>query len=152
MVLVLAMLAGRLVSRIKLPSILGWLIIGMLFGPHALGLMPQPVLDSVWYKTVIMWMQCAFGLMLGTELVWKELKSCGKGLIVTTLTQSLGTFFFVTLVFAIAFLLAGLACLPRLYLRRDCAGYRPCAGLVHRKRIPRKGACNQYIAANGGIR
>lgn len=107
MVLVLAMLAGRLVSRIKLPSILGWLIIGMLFGPHALGLMPQPVLDSVWYKTVIMWMQCAFGLMLGTELVWKELKSCGKGLIVTTLTQSLGTFFFVTLVFAITFLLAG---------------------------------------------
>lgn len=108
MVLVLALLAGRLISRIKLPSILGWLIIGMLFGPHALGLMPQPVLDSVWYKTVIMWMQCAFGLMLGTELVWKELKSCGKGLIVTTLTQSLGTFFFVTLVFAIAFLLAGL--------------------------------------------
>ena len=107
MVLVLALLAGRLISRIKLPSILGWLIIGMLFGPHALGLMPQPVLDSVWYKTVIMWMQCAFGLMLGTELVWKELKSCGKGLIVTTLPQSLGTFFFVTLVFAIAFLLAG---------------------------------------------
>ena len=97
----LAMLVGRLVSRIKLPSISGWLIIGMLFGPHALGLMPQPVLGSVWYKTVVMWMQCAFGLMLRTELVWKELKSCGKGLIVTTLPQSLGTFFFVTLVFAI---------------------------------------------------
>lgn len=102
-VLALALLAGNLVSMIKLPSILGWLIIGMLFGPHALGLMPQPVLDAVWYKTVIMWMQCAFGLMLGTELVWKELKSCGKGLAVTTLTQSLGTFFFVTLVFGIVF-------------------------------------------------
>ena len=51
--------------------------------------------------------QCAFGLMLGTELVWKELKSYGKGLIVTTLTQSLGTFCFVTLVFAMVFLLAG---------------------------------------------
>ncbi len=106
MVLVLAVLAGKLVSKIKLPSILGWLIIGMIFGPHALGLMAQPVLDAVWYKTVIMWMQCAFGLMLGTELVWKELKTYGKGLIVTTLTQSLGTFFFVTLVFAIVFSLA----------------------------------------------
>lgn len=105
-VLLLAALAGKLISKIKLPSILGWLIIGMLFGPHALGLMPQPVLDAVWYKTVIMWMQCAFGLMLGTELVWKELKSYGKGLTVTTLTQSLGTFCFVTLVFAVVFMLA----------------------------------------------
>lgn len=51
-------------------------------------------------------MQCAFGLMLGTELVWKELKSYGKGLTVTTLTQSLGTFCFVTLVFAVVFMLA----------------------------------------------
>lgn len=107
MVLALAMLGGRLISKIKLPSILGWLIIGMLFGPHALGLMPQPILDAVWYKTVIMWMQCALGLMLGTELVWKELKSYGKGLTVTTLTQSLGTFCFVTLVFAIVFLSTG---------------------------------------------
>lgn len=106
MVLALAALAGRLISKLKLPSILGWLIVGMLLGPHALGLMSQPVLDAVWYKTVIMWMQCALGLMLGTELVWKELKSYGKGLTVTTLTQSLGTFCFVTLVFAIAFVLA----------------------------------------------
>ena len=105
MVLVLATFVGRLASKIKLPSILGWLIIGMLFGPHALGLMSPSVLDAVWYKTVIMWMQCAFGLMLGTELVWKELKSYGKGLIVTTLTQSLGTFCFVTLIFTIVFLL-----------------------------------------------
>ena len=94
--------------------------------------------------------QCAFGLMLGTELVWKELKSYGKGLIVTTLTQSLGTFCFVTLVFAMVFLLAGV-CLSRLPLRRDCTGYRSRTGVVYRKRISRKGACNQYIAANGGV-
>lgn len=105
-VLVVAAVAGKLISKIKLPSILGWLIVGMIFGPHAFGLMPQTVLDAGWYKTVIMWMQCAFGLMLGTELVWKELKSYGRGLVVTTLTQSLGTFLFVTLVFAAAFLLA----------------------------------------------
>lgn len=102
-VLALAALAGRLISKVKLPSILGWLMVGMMFGPHAVGLLPQPVLDAGWYKTVIMWMQCAFGLMLGTELVWSKLKCYGKGLIVTTLTQSLGTFFFVTLVFAAAF-------------------------------------------------
>lgn len=107
-VLALAALAGRLVSKLKLPSILGWLMVGMLFGPHAVGLMPQAVLDAAWYQTVIMWMQCAFGLMLGTELVWNKLKCYGKGLVVTTLTQSLGTFFFVSLVFALVFFFAGI--------------------------------------------
>lgn len=106
-VLILAALAGKLISKLKLPSILGWLIIGMFLGPHALGIISQKVLDASWYKVIIMWMQCAFGLMLGTELVWKKLKSYGKGLIVTTLTQSLGTFFFVTLVFGIVFAVTG---------------------------------------------
>lgn len=102
-VLALAALAGKLISKLRLPSILGWLIVGMFLGPHALGLIPQSLLDAAWYKTVVMWMQCSFGLMLGTELVWKKLRHYGKGLIITTLTQSLGTFFLVTLVFAIVF-------------------------------------------------
>lgn len=106
-VLTLAALTGKLISKLRLPSILGWLIIGMFFGPHALRIMPQDVLDASWYKVIIMWMQCAFGLMLGTELVWKKLKHYGKGLIVTTLTQSLGTFFLVTLAFGIVFGLTG---------------------------------------------
>lgn len=107
-VLVLAALAGKLISKLKLPSILGWLIVGIFFGPHALGIVSQDVLDASWYKVVIMWMQCAFGLMLGTELVWKKLKNYGKGLIVTTLTQSLGTFFLISLVFGIIFGLTGI--------------------------------------------
>lgn len=45
----------------KLPAILGWLIAGMILGPHAVGLLPQEVLDASWYRAVIMWMQCAFG-------------------------------------------------------------------------------------------
>ncbi|MGN0974792.1 MAG: cation:proton antiporter [Gemmiger sp.] len=107
LVLVLAALAGKLISKLKLPAILGWLIVGMFFGPHALGLLPQFVLDAAWYKTIIMWMQCAFGLMLGTELVWKKIRNYGKALVVTTLTQSLGTFFFVALVFALVFAVSG---------------------------------------------
>ena len=106
-VLALAALAGKLISRIKLPAILGWLIAGIFLGPHAANLAPQSLLDAGWYKTIIMWMQCAFGLMLGTELVWKKIRDYGKALIVTTLSQSLGTFFLVTLVFAIAFFIAG---------------------------------------------
>lgn len=101
--LFIAFMAGKAVSKLKLPAILGWLIAGMILGPNALGLLPSRVLDSTWYKLIIIWMQCAFGLMLGTELVWRRIKNYGKSLIVTTLTQSLGTFALVSLVFGIVF-------------------------------------------------
>lgn len=37
-VLAIAFFAGKLMAKIKMPAILGWLIVGMLLGPHALGL------------------------------------------------------------------------------------------------------------------
>lgn len=104
--LVIAFEVGKLMTKIRMPSILGWLIAGMILGPHAIGILPQNVLDKECYKLVIMWMQCAFGLMLGTELVWKKLRNYGKSLIVTMLFQSLGTFFIVSIVFACIFVLA----------------------------------------------
>lgn len=72
---------------------------------HAAGLLPRVVLNAGWYRTIIMWMQCAFGVMLGSELIWKKLKNSGKALIITTLFQSLGTFVVVSLAFGIAFAL-----------------------------------------------
>lgn len=39
--IIIAYLAGKLISKIKLPSILGWLIAGMILGPHALSLINQ---------------------------------------------------------------------------------------------------------------
>ena len=106
-VLALAFAAGKLMTKIKMPSILGWLIVGMLLGPHAVDLMPQSILSAGWYKTIIMWMQCAFGVMLGSELIWSKLKHSGKALVITTLTQSLGTFAVVSLAFGIVFSLTG---------------------------------------------
>ena len=102
-VLALAFIAGKLMAKIKMPSILGWLIVGMIFGPHAINLMPQIVLSAGWYKTIIMWMQCSFGVMLGSELIWSKLKTSGKALVLTTLAQSLGTFAVVSLAFGIIF-------------------------------------------------
>lgn len=102
-VLVLAFVAGKAVSKCKLPAILGWLIAGMLLGPHAIGVLSEELLNLPGYKLVITWMQCAFGLMLGTELIWKRIKNYGKSLVITTLTQSLGTFLLVSLVFGIVF-------------------------------------------------
>lgn len=41
--------------------------------------------------------------MIGTELVWNKIKTSGRSIIITTLTQSLGTFLLVSLVFGIVF-------------------------------------------------
>lgn len=103
-----AYLAGKLVAKIKLPSILGWLITGMAMGPHALSVINQPILDAAWYNAVVHILECAVGLMIGTELVWNKLRRSGKAIIITTLTQSLGTFLVVSLVFGIVFRFCGL--------------------------------------------
>ncbi len=103
-----AALAGKLISKIKLPSILGWLITGMVLGPHALSLMSQEILDAAWYQTIVHVLECGVGLMIGTELVWNKIKRSGKAIVITTLTQSLGTFAVVSLVFGIVFFFAGI--------------------------------------------
>ena len=99
----LAFILGKLVSKLKLPSILGWLIAGMILGPHAVSLVDQELLDAAWYQTIIHVLECAVGLMIGTELVWNKIKKFGRSIIITTLTQSLGTFLLVSLVFGIVF-------------------------------------------------
>lgn len=96
-----AFLAGKLVARFKLPSILGWLIAGMALGPHAFSLVSQQILDAPWYQVLIDVLQCGVGLMIGTELVWGKLKRSGRAILITTLTQSLGTFLLVSLVFGV---------------------------------------------------
>ncbi|WP_195269624.1 cation:proton antiporter [Eubacterium sp. 1001713B170207_170306_E7] len=103
-----AFLTGKLVSRIKLPAILGWLIAGMLLGPHAAGLLNSAILEAGWYQAIIHVLECTVGLMIGTELVWSRIKKSGKSIIITTLTQSLGTFFLVSAVFGFVFWLTGI--------------------------------------------
>lgn len=105
--IIIAYLVGKLVSKVKLPSILGWLITGMVLGPHAFSVLNQNVLNSEWYKILIPILECTVGLMIGTELVWKKIKKSGRSIIITTLTQSLGTFLVVSFVFAIALKLIG---------------------------------------------
>lgn len=104
----IAFFAGKLVSKLKLPSILGWLITGMILGPHALSIMNQDLLNAGWYQTVLHILECTMGLMIGTELVWNKLKQSGKAIMITTLTQSLGTFFVVSLVFGVVFHFSGI--------------------------------------------
>jgi len=101
--ILIAFLAGKLIAKLRLPSILGWLIAGMLIGPHALNFLNSPILDSQWFGITESLFECVFGLMIGTELIWKDIKKAGTRIIVTTITESLSTFFVVSMVFGIIF-------------------------------------------------
>ena len=101
--IILAFITGKMISKWKLPSILGWLIAGMILGPHALSLVNNELLNAVWYQSIMHVLECAVGLMIGTELVWRKIKKSGRSIIITTLTQSLGTFLLVSLVFGLVF-------------------------------------------------
>lgn len=105
---ILAFLLGKLVAKCKLPSILGWLIAGMILGPHGLALLDTPLLEAGWYECAVHILECAVGLMIGTELVWKKLKRSGRAILITTLIQSLGTFLVVSLVFCVVLYLSHL--------------------------------------------
>ena len=99
----IAFVVGKLVSKLKLPAILGWLITGMVFGPHALNLIGDEILNAGWYDVMESLLECTAGLMIGTELLWKKMKEAGKQIIVTTITESVGTFLVVSLVFGVIF-------------------------------------------------
>ncbi len=70
----IAFLFGKVVAKFKLPSILGWLIAGMVMGPYALGLLPEALMEAEWYEIIMNILECAVGLMIGSELVVSRMK------------------------------------------------------------------------------
>ncbi len=99
---------GKMISKLRLPSILGWLISGMLLGPYALNLMDVSLLDASWYHVLLSMVEISVGIMIGAELVFEKLKQYGKQIMFTTIIQSLGTFVLVSLVFGLIFYFTGL--------------------------------------------
>ena len=92
-----------MIAKIKLPSILGWLLTGMVLGPHAIGIMNNDLLNATGYQVLLSILEIGLGIMIGSELIFKDIKKSGKNIIVTTLFQSLTTFLVVTLFFGVIF-------------------------------------------------
>ncbi len=108
MVIFLAILAGKIASKLKMPAVLGFLVAGMMFEPYALNILNQEILDNSAYHILISFLECGMGLMLGSEMVWKKMRSYGKQIAVITLTQSLMTFLTVSAAFSIIFYFTGI--------------------------------------------
>lgn len=107
-IICVAFVCGKLVSKVRLPSILGWLIAGIVFGPYLAGVVTSDITNALWYKVLIRFFECFAGVMIGREIVFKKIASSGKQIIGITFVQSIGTFLFVSAVFSVAFLIAGI--------------------------------------------
>lgn len=100
-----AFICGKLISKLKLPAILGWLIAGIVFGPYLAEIVTLDITDSVWYKIIIKVFECFAGVMIGREIVFKKIAKSGKQIIGITFVQSIGTFLFVSAVFSVVFII-----------------------------------------------
>ncbi len=100
----IAFSVGKIVAKIKLPAILGWLITGVVFGPYLVNIVTFDIINATWYKIAIKLFECFAGVMIGREISFKKLAKTGKQIIGITFVQSLGTFLFVSLVFGAVFL------------------------------------------------
>ncbi|MFQ6007626.1 MAG: cation:proton antiporter [Candidatus Zixiibacteriota bacterium] len=94
MVILLGLLGGKLSHHFKIPSVSGYMLTGLIFGPSVLGLISSSTLDDIRMINEI-----ALGLILfaiGGEVELHHLLSMGKKVILIALAESFGAF---TLVF-----------------------------------------------------
>ena len=83
-----ALIAGKIVKKLKLPNVTGYLVIGLLIGPNCLKLLSQDFLNSV---SVISEVALGFiAFSIGAEFKISFLKKVGKAPIVIGITEGLG--------------------------------------------------------------
>lgn len=93
---------GRSTTYIKLPSIIGYMLLGVVFGPSLLNVLSDDLQAQLSFITEI-----ALGfvaLSIGIELNLTSLKKLGKGIIYIIFAESFGAFI---LVFSAVYLLTG---------------------------------------------
>src|SRR5690554_1705240 len=87
--------AGKLINILKLPAVTGYLIIGLLLGPSVTSLdSPEIITELIPVNTIAL---SIIAFLIGGEFSIKQLKKCGKSVVLIAILQVLGAFTFVTL-------------------------------------------------------
>ncbi len=93
--ILVAFYGGKASKLVKLPSIIGYMIVGVLIGPSLFNVLNTPTQEKLSFLTDV-----ALGfvaLSIGLELNFKSLKRLGKGIITVIFSESLMAFILVTL-------------------------------------------------------
>ena len=102
--LILCFYVGKLVKKTSLPSLIGYMLVGALFGSSfkrfGLELFTEPVRHSLAFITQVALGFVAFSI--GSELSMKSLKRLGNGIVWIIFSESFAAFFVVTgLIYAV---------------------------------------------------
>ena len=96
--LILCFYAGKLIKKTSLPSLIGYMLVGALFGPSfkrfGLELFTEPVRESLSFITQVALGFVAFSI--GSELSMKSLKRLGNGIVWIIFSESVAAFIIVT--------------------------------------------------------
>jgi NhaP-type Na+/H+ or K+/H+ antiporter len=92
-VLLVGYYAGGLARRLKLPSLIGFMLLGVLTGPSLMNWLSEPVQHRLGFITDIALGFVAFGI--GSELSFRELRKLGGGIVTIIFAESFGAFLLV---------------------------------------------------------
>lgn len=84
---------GHVAQRVNLPSLIGYMIFGVILGPSVLNLFDEPMIEHLSFLTEIALGFVAF--TIGSELSLSSLKRLGSGIISIIFAESFGAFFVV---------------------------------------------------------
>ena len=91
--LLAALIAGKIVKQMRLPNVTGYLVIGLLIGPNCLKLLSEELIDHMDLVTELALGCIAFSI--GAEFKMSFLKKVGKAPIVIGITEGMGAVFVV---------------------------------------------------------
>jgi len=61
------------------------------------------LINAPWYNTILLFIEFIVGSIVGTEIIWNDIKKAGKSIVGITVGEAAGTFVVVTAVFGIVF-------------------------------------------------
>jgi len=93
-VIIVGYYMGHTAQLVKLPSLIGYMILGVILGPSVLHLVTEPTMERLSFITQVALGFVAFSI--GAELSLSTLKHLGPGIISIILAESFAAFFVVT--------------------------------------------------------
>jgi Kef-type K+ transport system membrane component KefB len=96
-IVVVGYLAGELIGKVKLPKVLGYLVVGMLVGPFALNLVRPDIFSTDLYEVAVLLAIGFVGYAIGSGIHVQEIKSAGAKMTLIGLFEAYTPFVLVTL-------------------------------------------------------
>lgn len=137
--LLLGFIAGKLVNRIGLPEITGFIIAGLVVGEAFLGFVPRHMDEGLSLVTEV-----ALGLIaltIGGEFYWVKLKRLGKAIVIVTVVQLFAAF----LVVGVALILIGMPAPFALLLGAIASATAPAATVAIVQSLRAQGTFIDYL-------